>query len=180
MISKKGDYSIGSWADESHHESFAVDTAFPEMQSDEGVLRTSLADAKLTSIDSNKSHRSMLITHQIRETPIPTVPNETSYNKAEIDEMVAEIYRVLRTSDDYHSKRLDDIYYPFDNSISCLTTHTYGMKHDIAMVQTHHVVSARESKSINDHTQPSIDATRTSIDADLHHSRYATIIYLQA
>ncbi|KAF2604469.1 hypothetical protein F2Q70_00026248 [Brassica cretica] len=99
------------------------------------------------------------------ETPIPTVPDETSYNKADIDEMVAEIYRVLRTSDDYHSKRLDDIYYPFDNIINCLTTHTYEMKHNIAMIQTHHVVGARESKSIDDHTQPSIDArTRTSID----------------
>ena len=35
MISRQGDYYIGSWADESHHESFAVDTALPEMQSDE-------------------------------------------------------------------------------------------------------------------------------------------------
>ena len=35
MISRQGDYSNGSWADESHHESFAVETALPEMQSDE-------------------------------------------------------------------------------------------------------------------------------------------------
>ncbi|KAF2567630.1 hypothetical protein F2Q70_00026041 [Brassica cretica] len=34
-ISRHGDRSIGSWADDSHHESFAVDTALPEMQSDE-------------------------------------------------------------------------------------------------------------------------------------------------
>ena len=34
-ISRQGDYSFGSWADESHHESFPVDTALPEIQSDE-------------------------------------------------------------------------------------------------------------------------------------------------
>ncbi|KAF3590170.1 hypothetical protein DY000_02022017 [Brassica cretica] len=34
-ISRLGDYSISSWADDSHHESFTVDTALPEMQSDE-------------------------------------------------------------------------------------------------------------------------------------------------
>ena len=99
---------------------------------------------------------------------IRTVPDEASYSKAEIDEMVAEIYRVLRTSDDYHSKRLDDIYYPFDNSISWLTTRTDEMKQDIAMIQNQHAVGAGASKLIGGHTQPSIDArTRTSIDAQL-------------
>ena len=34
-ISRQGDYSIGSWADESLHESFAVDTVDPTMQSNE-------------------------------------------------------------------------------------------------------------------------------------------------
>ncbi|KAF3562349.1 hypothetical protein DY000_02015487 [Brassica cretica] len=73
-ISRQGDYSIGSWTDESHHESFAVDTALPEMQSDEydedyhrakniehhglamddrGLLHTSFAHATSTSIDSD-------------------------------------------------------------------------------------------------------------------------------
>ncbi|KAG2247473.1 hypothetical protein Bca52824_087101 [Brassica carinata] len=42
-------------------------------------------------------------------------PEQNSYNKSEIDELVNEIDRVIRTSDDFHSKRLDEIYYPFDN-----------------------------------------------------------------
>ena len=46
---------------------------------------------------------------------IPTVPEQDNYSKAEIDELVAEIYRDIRTSNNYHSKRLDDIYYPFNN-----------------------------------------------------------------
>ena len=73
-ISRQGDYSIGSWADDSLHESFAVDTELPEMKSDDydedyhreknilyrglsiddrGLLHTSFADATSTSIDSS-------------------------------------------------------------------------------------------------------------------------------
>ena len=42
-------------------------------------------------------------------------PAKDSYNKAEIDELVEEID--IRTLDDYHSKKLDDVYYPFENNI---------------------------------------------------------------
>ncbi|KAF3570390.1 hypothetical protein F2Q69_00059562 [Brassica cretica] len=73
-ISGQGDYSIGIWADESHHERFAVDTALPGMQSDEydedyhkekniayhslamddrRILHTSYAHTTSTSIDSD-------------------------------------------------------------------------------------------------------------------------------
>ncbi|KAF3544629.1 hypothetical protein DY000_02007878 [Brassica cretica] len=34
-INRQGDYSVGSWADDSHHESFAVNTALHEMQPDD-------------------------------------------------------------------------------------------------------------------------------------------------
>ena len=96
------------------------------------------------------------------------MPEEACYSKAEIDEMVAEIYRAIRTSDDYHSKKFDDVYYPFDNSKSRFTTRTDGMKQNIAMIQKQHAVGAGISKSIADHTHPSIDArSRTSIDAQL-------------
>ncbi|KAF3508413.1 hypothetical protein F2Q69_00007310 [Brassica cretica] len=43
MISRQVDYSIGSWADDSHHEGFAVDTEFPECD---------LMNEKETLIDS--------------------------------------------------------------------------------------------------------------------------------
>ncbi|KAF3554157.1 hypothetical protein F2Q69_00013716 [Brassica cretica] len=65
-------------------------------------------------------------------------------------------------------KRLDDIYYPFDNSISWLTTHTNEMKQDIAILQKPHTVGAGRSKSITTHAQPSIDThIQASIDARL-------------
>ena len=93
------------------------------------------------------------------------MPEEACYSKAEIDEMVAEIYRAIQTSDDYHSKRIDDIYYTFNDIISWLTIHTYEMKQDIAIIQKQHAVGAGALKTIDDHTRPSIDAhTWTSID----------------
>ena len=99
---------------------------------------------------------------------IPIVREQHTYIKVEIDELVAEIYRAMRTPDDYHSKWLDDIYYPFNNSLRWLTTHTDEMKQDKAMIQEQHAVGAETSKSIAAHTQPSINARiQSSIDARL-------------
>ena len=74
MISRQGDYFIGSWADDNLHESFVVDTELPETRSDEYVedchreknieyhglamddgelLHTSSADVTSTTIDNN-------------------------------------------------------------------------------------------------------------------------------
>ncbi|KAF3592787.1 hypothetical protein DY000_02021348 [Brassica cretica] len=264
-ISRQGDYSIGSWADNSHHERFAVDTELPEMRSDEydedyhidktieygglamddrGVLHTSIADNKATSIGHNtkpvidthhtpdsevqlkdntyygyltteefgifrdpegqaramdgrilnisnediaeviamsgpinfldtqnrvedppsidKADASLIngqsefrlrALHQNRKrkphwemrneySVISTVPEQATYRKAEVDELVASIYRAMRTTDDSHSKMLDDVYYPFDNSISWLTTSIDEMMQDIAMIQEQHAVGA--------------------------------------
>ena len=95
-------------------------------------------------------------------------PEQNSYNKVEIDELVNEIYRVSRTSDDFHSKRLDDIYYPFDNRISWLTTCMDEKKQNLAMLQTQHEVGEGRSKSIDSRTRPSIDASiQASIDKRL-------------
>uniref|UniRef100_M4F1F6 Uncharacterized protein n=2 Tax=Brassica campestris TaxID=3711 RepID=M4F1F6_BRACM len=221
-LSGQGGYSIGIWADES----FSVDTALPEMQSDEydedyhrernieyrslamddrGILHTSYAHTTSTSIDSDiqpsihAHHRPNSKLHvtdntnydyltpdefgifrvkegQAREmdgristyprrkmkprwenikVSIPTALEQNSYNKAEIDELVAEIYRAIKTLDDYHSKRLDDIYL-FDNSISWLTACMDGMKQDVAMIQKLHVVDVGRSTSSTTHARPSI------------------------
>uniref|UniRef100_M4FGS9 Uncharacterized protein n=1 Tax=Brassica campestris TaxID=3711 RepID=M4FGS9_BRACM len=98
-----------------------------------------------------------------------SIGKQNSYNKAEIDESVAEIYEAIRTSDDYHSKRLDDIYYPFDNSIIWLTTRTDEMKQDITMLQNRHVVGAGRSTSIAAHAHTSID--------DLHQNLLKEDVY---
>ena len=115
----------------------------------------SIDDASAPSIDSYFESKQTTL-HQNRKrkarwentkVPIPTVPEQNNYNKTEIDELVAEIYRAIRTSDDYHSKRLDDVYYPFDNSYNWLTTHTDEMKQDIDMLQKKNMQSAQEDQN---------------------------------
>ncbi|KAF2548557.1 hypothetical protein F2Q70_00022759 [Brassica cretica] len=125
----------------------------------------SIDKTKAPSIDGQSEFRGVLNQKRKRkprweytETPTPTVADEASYSKAKIDEMVAEIYRAIRTSDDYHSKRLDDVYYPFDNSISWFTTCIDDRKQNIAMIQKQHAVGAGRSKSIAANAQTSTDA----------------------
>ncbi|KAH0922658.1 hypothetical protein HID58_022676, partial [Brassica napus] len=71
---------------------------------------------------------------------ISTVPEKDTYNKAEVDELVADINGAMRTTYDYHSKRLDDVYHPFNN---------------------------KQSPSIDRHTRPSIDSDHTSLRGKL-------------
>ncbi|WZZ88512.1 hypothetical protein YC2023_117091 [Brassica napus] len=80
--------------------------------------------------------------------------------------MVYGIYKAHATMDDYVTKRLDDIDFPFGSSIDWLTTSMHEIKQDLAMLQKQHGVGARRSKSIDAHTQTSIDASiQVSIDA---------------
>ncbi|KAF2564298.1 hypothetical protein F2Q70_00017621 [Brassica cretica] len=229
-INRQDDYPIGSWVDDSHHESFAVDTALPVMQSDEydedyhrdkiiedleGQARAmdglilNISREDIAEIIAMNESRNFLDTQNKAEDPpsidktdapsidgypkfrrralhqnieknlagrvetsmraeislpeyaeihIPIVLEQDTYGKVEIDELVTEIYRAMRTTDGYHSKRLDDIYYPFNKNIDWLTSRTDEMKQDIAMIQEQHAVGPGTSKSIATHTQPLIDA----------------------
>ena len=101
-----------------------------------------------------------------------SVPDKDSYNKVEINELVEWIYKVIRTSDDYHSKRLDDVYYPFENNISWLTTRRDEMKQNLAMLQKQHGVGTRISTLIDDSIQTSINARFTSFKDRLQSFTY--------
>nr|VDD37397.1 unnamed protein product [Brassica oleracea] len=75
--------------------------------------------------------------------------------------MVAEIYRAIQTSDDYHSKRLDDIYYTFNNIISWLTIHTYEMKQDIVIIQKQHAHRKRSTIILGHRSTPALEHRST-------------------
>ncbi|KAH0926383.1 hypothetical protein HID58_018639, partial [Brassica napus] len=100
-------------------------------------------------------------------------PEKNSYNKAQIDELVNEIYRVISTSDDFNSKRLDDIYYLFDNNINgvyyplrddvdFLTTRLDALQHEMVIIQRQLDSQAEPSPSIDRRTRPSIDRNYTT------------------
>ena len=100
--------------------------------------------------------------------PTTIVPEPNTYSKAKTDELVEEIYIAIGTLDDHFTKRLDDIYYMFNNSVGWLTTRTDEMKQDLTMIQEHNAIGGGTSKSIDADTQPSIHAdTQPSIDTRL-------------
>ncbi|KAG2275724.1 hypothetical protein Bca52824_058279 [Brassica carinata] len=111
------------------------------------ILNISKEDiAKVISMNGS---RNFLDTHNRFEDPpsidkadARSIDEQATYIKAEVDELVADINRSMRTIDDYHSKRLDQIYYPFENNNSRLTTRTDEMTQDIAMIQEQYAVSA--------------------------------------
>ncbi|KAF3567347.1 hypothetical protein DY000_02015880 [Brassica cretica] len=172
---------------------------------DRGVLHTSLADQKATSIDSNIKPSIDALTHRIPRNFLDThnrvedppsidkadarlIDEQATYIKAEVDELVADINRSMRTIDDYHSKRLDEIYYPFENNNSRLTTRTDEMTQDIAMIKEQYAqemdtiqrqlnFKAEQSPSIDRRTLLSIDSDRTSLcgKQDISESTYVRL-----
>lgn len=60
--------------------------------------------------------------------PLKTTKSEPpSYTKVEIDKLVEEIYGILGASEDRLDRRCDDIYFPWDITISSLTSQTQAM-----------------------------------------------------
>ncbi|KAF2576801.1 hypothetical protein F2Q68_00004907 [Brassica cretica] len=77
-------------------------------------------DRKLsTSIDDEPSHSN------------PMKSRQDSYTRAEIDQIVEDIYRTLGATKERLDKRCDDIYFPWDITISSLTSQTKAMKREI-------------------------------------------------
>ncbi|KAH0926184.1 hypothetical protein HID58_018440 [Brassica napus] len=77
-----------------------------------------------------------------------------------------------RPSSLYGKLRLDDVYYPFENNISWLTTRRDEMKQNLAMLQKQHGVGARISTLIDDSIQTSINARFTSFKDRLQSFTY--------
>ena len=103
-IERECNYSIFCWANNSYHESFAVDIALPKMRSneydeyyhkekmieyhgpgmdDEGVLHTSHATNEATSIDSNI--KASIEVHHIPDSEVQ-IENNTDYSYVTPDE----------------------------------------------------------------------------------------------
>ena len=57
-----------------------------------------------------------------------------SYSRAEIDQMVEEIYRTLGTAEDRLDRICDEIYFPWDITISSLTSQTEAIQRKIVQI----------------------------------------------
>uniref|UniRef100_M4F5M2 Uncharacterized protein n=1 Tax=Brassica campestris TaxID=3711 RepID=M4F5M2_BRACM len=118
----------------------------------------SIDNADAPSIDDQLNFRRRTLQHnrkrkphwEYAETPIPTMPDEASYSKAKINELVAELYRAIRNSDDYHQR-------------GSMTSTSHSTTKEMDNIQTQLDFQAEQSPSIDRRTCPSIDHDRTSL-----------------
>ncbi|KAF3545810.1 hypothetical protein DY000_02007552 [Brassica cretica] len=77
--------------------------------------------AEATAPASIDRHLSTTIDDDLKHSnPMKSQPN--SYTRAEIDQLVEEIYRTLETAEERLDRRCYDIYFPMDLTMSSLTS----------------------------------------------------------
>ncbi|KAF2545935.1 hypothetical protein F2Q70_00021640 [Brassica cretica] len=57
------------------------------------------------------------------------------HTKAEIDQLVEEIYKTLETTEERLDRRCDDIYFPMDLTICSLTSQIEAIQREIVEIQ---------------------------------------------
>ena len=68
-----------------------------------------------------------------------------SYSKADIDDMVHNIYRAQEMSLDDTYRRLDDVYYPLNDIIKRLTTRIDELKEEMDMIRKYNAIRSEAS-----------------------------------
>ena len=130
-------------------------TCLEEMRQDIARMQTEHAAEATTlpSIDRNFST-------SINDDPAPSIPTKfvpDFYTRAELDQIVQEIYGTLRASEDRFDMRCDDIYFPWKNTISSLTSQTEAMQREIAEIQKYIASRPEASTSIDRRINKSTD-----------------------
>ena len=109
-------------------------TCMEEMRQDIASMQAQRAAKATTpaSIDRNISTSIDIdFPKSIDDDPSPLNPMKSqpdSYTRAEIDQMVEEIYKTLGAAEERLDKISDDIYFPWDMTISSLTSQTKAMQ----------------------------------------------------
>ncbi|KAF3509618.1 hypothetical protein F2Q69_00005914 [Brassica cretica] len=95
-----------------------------------------------------------------------------SYTRAEIDQLVEEIYRTLETTEERLDRRCDDIYFPTDLTMSSLTSQIEAIQREIVEIQRYVPRRPEVSTSIDRRNNKSTDSHRpTSVDEATNQGR---------
>ncbi|KAF2554472.1 hypothetical protein F2Q68_00015571 [Brassica cretica] len=95
----------------------------------------------------------------------PTKYKPDSYTRAEVNQMLEEIYRTLGAAEDRLERICHEIYFPWDITISSLTSQTEAMQREIVEIQRYIMSRPEASKSIDKAIKISTDNhSRTTID----------------
>ncbi|KAF3609985.1 hypothetical protein DY000_02049244 [Brassica cretica] len=96
------------------------------------------------------------------------------HTRAEIDQLIEEIYRTLETTEERLDRRCDDIYFPMDLTMSDVTSHIEANTKGISGDSGIHRPSTR-SINIDRHTHQHIDLqSQEDIDRRSYKPRQAS------
>ncbi|KAF3538255.1 hypothetical protein F2Q69_00021714 [Brassica cretica] len=96
-------------------------------------------------------------------TPMKSQPD--FYTRAEIDQLVEEIYRTLETTEERLDRRCRDIYFPMILSMSASTSQIEAIQRELVEIQSYIARRPEASASIDIRNQKSTDIHRqTSVD----------------
>ncbi|KAL0826517.1 hypothetical protein Bca101_050194 [Brassica carinata] len=87
------------------------------------------------------------------------------YTRAEIDQLLEEIYRTLETTEERLDRRCRDICFPMDLSMSASTSQIEAIQRELVEIQSYIARRPEASASIDIRNQKSTDIHRqTSVD----------------
>ncbi|KAF3580224.1 hypothetical protein DY000_02033100 [Brassica cretica] len=108
-------------------------TCMEEMRKDIAIMQTQRAAKATTPASIDRNISTSIDDDPSQSNPTKSKPN--SYTRAEVDQMLEEIYRTLGAAEDMFDRRYDDIYFPWDITISSLTSQTEAMHRKIVEIQ---------------------------------------------
>ncbi|KAF3604464.1 hypothetical protein F2Q69_00035716 [Brassica cretica] len=141
-----------------------------EMRQDLARIKTQRA-AEATAPASIDRHLSTSIDYDLTHSnPMKSQPD--SYTRAEIDQLVEEIYRHLETKEDRLDGRCDNIYFPIELTMNSLTSQIEAIQREIVEIQRYIACRPEASTSIDRCNNISTDSCRrTLIDGATNRGR---------
>ncbi|KAF3574164.1 hypothetical protein F2Q69_00058634 [Brassica cretica] len=107
-------------------------TCMQEMRQDIARIQTQRAAEATAEASIDRHHPTSIDDDLTHSNPMKSQPD--SYTRAEIDQLVEEIYKTLETTEERLDRRCDDIYFPVDLKIISLTSKIEAIQKEIVEI----------------------------------------------
>ena len=107
-------------------------TCMEEMRQDIARIQTQRAAEGTAPASIDRHHPTSIDDDPRNSHPMKSEPD--FHTRAEIDQLVEEIYRTLETTEERLDRRCDDIYFPMDLTMSSLTSQIEAIQREIVEI----------------------------------------------
>ncbi|KAF3595759.1 hypothetical protein DY000_02020928 [Brassica cretica] len=118
----------------------------------------------LESLGDRSHHPTSIDDDRKNSHPMKSQPD--FHTRAEIDQLVEEIYRTLETTEERLDRRCDDIYFPMDLSISVLTSKIEAIQEKLVEIQSYIARRPEASASFDRRNNKTTDILRQTLVDD--------------